>query len=272
MDVLRRMRRRTALRVGPEPAAPLARGSCQQPQAERAPSVPAGREAATSQPRTWTWTRTRLAFLTRKRRAPRAGTERGEAASALRRRCPKFCLGRWDPVHERSQATQLWVCFCFKASPQESSPVAQRETSPSLLPGDLPASPGQEMGGPCPSTSSSACSRGESGRFLGGPWSTEAECSSTTAAAGVTLCPSLPDADDLSDLSEENWPWRRRRRRNQPRRRRRRRRRNQPRRRVRRNQPQGRSRNQPQRRIMRRTRPQSRRRIMMRTQPQRRRI
>ncbi|XP_039351233.1 uncharacterized protein LOC120374892 [Mauremys reevesii] len=264
MDVLRRMRRRTALRVGPEPAG----GSCQQPQAERATSVPAGREAATSQPRTWTWTR--LAFLTRKRPAPRAGTERGEAASALRRRCPKFCLGRRDPVHERSQATQLWVCFCFKASPQESSPVAQRETSPSLHPGDLPASPGQEMGGPCPSTSSSACSRGESGCFLGGPWSTEAECSSTTAAAGVTLCPSLPDADDLSDLSE-NWPWRRRRRRNQPRRRRRRRRRNQPRRRVRRNQPQGRSRNQPQRRIMRRTQPQSRRRIMMRTQPQRRR-
>ncbi|CAM4633049.1 unnamed protein product [Lepidochelys olivacea] len=46
-------------------------------------------------------------------------------------------------------------------------PGAQLDTLPGPLPGDLPAS-GQEMGDPCPSTSSSACSQGESRRFLGG--------------------------------------------------------------------------------------------------------
>lgn len=61
---------------------------------------------------------------------------------------------------------QLWVCFCWKASPQEPSPVGQQE-----------ASPGQELGDRCPSSSSGA--GGESGHSLEAPWSTEAECSST---------------------------------------------------------------------------------------------
>ncbi|CAM4632723.1 unnamed protein product, partial [Lepidochelys olivacea] len=155
MEVLRRLLGRKTPRVAPEPEG----GSCQHPQTESCPSIPMEWEAAPGQPRRWTCS----ALLTRRKPAPRAGAEQRNTTARPRWRWPKFSLGRQDPGHERSQAMQLWVCFCWKASPQEPSPVDQQE-----------ASPGQDR---CPSSSTGA--GGESGHSLEAPWSMEAECSST---------------------------------------------------------------------------------------------
>ncbi|XP_073160818.1 uncharacterized protein [Lepidochelys kempii] len=179
MEVLRRLLGRKTPRVAPEPEG----GSCQHPQTESCPSIPMEWEAAPGQPRRWTCS----ALLTRRKPAPRAGAEQRNTTARPRWRWPKFSLGRQDPGHERSQAMQLWVCFCWKASPQEPSPVDQQE-----------ASPGQDR---CPSSSTGA--GGESGHSLEAPWSMEAECSSTAAAARVPLCPCLSDAETPMDQLEK---------------------------------------------------------------------
>ncbi|XP_065433876.1 protein FAM133-like isoform X2 [Chrysemys picta bellii] len=153
MDVLRRILRRKAPQVAPEPEG----GSCQHPQTESRPSIPMAWEAAPGHPR--------RCLFTRRKPAPRAGAERRETTSRPRWRWPKFSLGRQDTAHGRNQARQLWVCFCWKASPQPSR-VGQQE-----------ASPGQELGDRCPSSSTGA--GGESSRSLEAPCNTEAECSST---------------------------------------------------------------------------------------------
>nr|XP_042703721.1 protein FAM133-like isoform X2 [Chrysemys picta bellii] len=157
MDVLRRILRRKAPQVALKPEG----GSCQHPQTESRPSIPRAWEAAPGHPRRWTCS----ALLTRRKPAPRAGAERRETTSRPRWRWPKFSLGRQDTAHGRNQARQLWVCFCWKASPQPSR-VGQQE-----------ASPEQELGDRCPSSSTGA--GGESSRSLEAPCNTEAECSST---------------------------------------------------------------------------------------------
>ncbi|XP_053870411.1 uncharacterized protein LOC128829169 isoform X1 [Malaclemys terrapin pileata] len=179
MDVLRRILRRKAPQVALEPEG----GSCQHPQTESRPSIPMAWEAAPGHPRRWTCS----ALLTRRKPAPWAGAERRETTSRPRWRWPKFSLGRQDTAHGRNQARQLWVCFCWKASPQPSC-VGQQE-----------ASPGQELGDRCPSSSTGA--GGESSRSLEAPCNTEAEYSST--AARVTLCPCLSDAEIPTDQSEK---------------------------------------------------------------------
>ncbi|XP_053870414.1 ribosomal biogenesis protein LAS1L-like [Malaclemys terrapin pileata] len=157
MDVLRRILRRKAPQVALEPEG----GSCQHPQTESRPSIPMAWEAAPGHPRRWTCS----ALLTRRKPAPRAGAERRETTSRPRWRWPKFSLGRQDTAHGRNQARQLWVCFCWKASPQPSR-VGQQE-----------ASPAQELGDRCPSSSTG--DGGESSRSLEAPCNTEAEYSST---------------------------------------------------------------------------------------------
>ncbi|XP_044854922.1 coiled-coil domain-containing glutamate-rich protein 1-like isoform X2 [Mauremys mutica] len=157
MDVLRRYLRRKAPQVAPEPEG----GSCQHPQTESCPSSRMAWEAGPGHPRRWSCS----ALLTGRKPAPRTGAEQRDTTSRPRWRWPKFNLGRQDSAHGRSQATQLWVCFCWKACPQPSR-VGQQE-----------ASPGQELGDRCLSCLTVAGE--ESSHSLEVPCNTEAEWSST---------------------------------------------------------------------------------------------
>ncbi|KAH1164782.1 hypothetical protein KIL84_008658 [Mauremys mutica] len=118
-------------------------------------------EAGPGHPRRWSCS----ALLTGRKPAPRTGAEQRDTTSRPRWRWPKFNLGRQDSAHGRSQATQLWVCFCWKACPQPSR-VGQQE-----------ASPGQELGDRCLSCLTVAGE--ESSHSLEVPCNTEAEWSST---------------------------------------------------------------------------------------------
>ncbi|XP_044854923.1 ribosomal biogenesis protein LAS1L-like isoform X3 [Mauremys mutica] len=180
MDVLRRYLRRKAPQVAPEPEG----GSCQHPQTESCPSSRMAWEAGPGHPRRWSCS----ALLTGRKPAPRTGAEQRDTTSRPRWRWPKFNLGRQDSAHGRSQATQLWVCFCWKACPQPSR-VGQQE-----------ASPGQELGDRCLSCLTVAGE--ESSHSLEVPCNTEAEWSST--AARVTLCPCLSDAETPTNQSEKD--------------------------------------------------------------------
>ncbi|XP_044841019.1 cyclic nucleotide-gated cation channel beta-1-like [Mauremys mutica] len=157
MDVLRRYLRRKAPQVAPEPEG----GSCQRPQTESCPSIRMAWEAGPGHPRRWSCS----ALLTRRKPAPRAGAEQRETTSRPRWRWPKFNLGRQDSAHGRSQATQLWVCFCWKTCPHPSC-VGRQE-----------ASPGQELGDHCLSCLTGAGE--ESSHSLEVPCNTEAEWSSS---------------------------------------------------------------------------------------------
>ncbi|XP_044846314.1 MAP7 domain-containing protein 1-like isoform X2 [Mauremys mutica] len=154
MDVLRRYLRR---KVAPEPEG----SSCQRPQTESCPSIRMACEAGPGHPRRWSCS----ALLTGRKPAPRAGAEQRETTSRPRWRWPKFNLGRQDSAHGRSQATQLWVCFCWKACPHPSC-VGQQE-----------AFPGQELGDRCLSCLTVAGE--ESSYSLEVLCNTEAEWSST---------------------------------------------------------------------------------------------
>ncbi|XP_044846315.1 chromo domain-containing protein cec-1-like isoform X3 [Mauremys mutica] len=178
MDVLRRYLRR---KVAPEPEG----SSCQRPQTESCPSIRMACEAGPGHPRRWSCS----ALLTGRKPAPRAGAEQRETTSRPRWRWPKFNLGRQDSAHGRSQATQLWVCFCWKACPHPSC-VGQQE-----------AFPGQELGDRCLSCLTVAGE--ESSYSLEVLCNTEAEWSST--AARVTLCPCLSDAETPTDQSEKDF-------------------------------------------------------------------
>ncbi|KAH1174983.1 hypothetical protein KIL84_021397 [Mauremys mutica] len=145
MDVLRRYLRRKAPQVAPEPEG----SSCQRPQTESCPSIPMAWEAGPGHPRRWSCS----ALLTGRKPAPRAGAEQRETTSRPRWRWPKFNVGRQDSAHGRSQAMQLWVCFCWKTCPHPSC-VGQQEAS-------------------------STGAGGESGHSLEAPCNTEAECSSS---------------------------------------------------------------------------------------------
>ncbi|XP_067399558.1 uncharacterized protein [Emydura macquarii macquarii] len=206
MDVLRRVQRRTA-RVAPAPEG----CSCQQPREKSSPAIPAGVEAAPGQRRRWKC----LAFLLSRTPAPGAGAEGAEAASTRTLRWTSFRLGRRDPAQEGSWARRLWGCWCWKDSPQENSATGQQEASPCPLPADLPTPTEQGMGDPCPvsSTSSSACSRGDSSSSPEAPWSLDPATSPLPTETrrnqleGEDLSPEaqekVEDLDDEEEVIEE---------------------------------------------------------------------
>ncbi|CAM5138332.1 unnamed protein product [Natator depressus] len=87
-------------------------------------------------------------------------------------------LGRQDPAQERSRAGWLWGLLCGQHRPQEPSPDFQHKASPCPVTEDLPASPGQEVEDPCPSTSSSAHS----------PWDSSSAWDSSSSQADGRFC------------------------------------------------------------------------------------
>ncbi|KAG6922473.1 hypothetical protein G0U57_002302 [Chelydra serpentina] len=163
------MFRKKTLQVAPEPEG----SSCYLPQEQSGPSVPAGGEGAPGRARRW-----KCPAFWRRKPAPGAGAEVGEAAARPKWSWPRMRLGRQDPAQEGSQAGWLWGLLCGKHRPQKPSPDSQQEASPCLVTEDLPASPGQEVEDPCPSTSISARS----------PWDSSTAWDSGSSEADGCCC------------------------------------------------------------------------------------
>ncbi|CAM2100081.1 unnamed protein product [Caretta caretta] len=108
-------------------------------------------------------------------------------------------LGRQDPAQERSRAGWLWGLLCGQQRPQEPSPDSQHEALPCLVTEDLPASPGQKVEDPCPSTSSSACS----------PWDSSSAWVSSSSQADGRHCfvPGTARVSEDSEDEEEEEEW-----------------------------------------------------------------
>ncbi|CAM2105852.1 unnamed protein product [Caretta caretta] len=142
-----RMFRKKALQVAPEPEG----SSCHLPKEQSSPSFPAGGEAAPIQARRW-----KCPGFWKRKPASGAGTELGEAPTRPKWSWLRIRLRRQDPAQEGRRAGWLWGLLCGQHQPLEPSPDSQQEASPCPVTEDLPASPGQEVEDPCPSTNSSA--------------------------------------------------------------------------------------------------------------------
>ncbi|XP_050816301.1 uncharacterized protein LOC127054265 isoform X1 [Gopherus flavomarginatus] len=163
------MFRKKALQVAPEPVG----SSCHLPQEWSGPSVPTGGEGAPGRARRWK----SPAFWKRKP-APGAGDEVGEAPARPKWSWARMRLGRQDPAQERNQAGWLRGLLCGQQWPQEPSPDFQQEALPCPVSGDLPAFPEQEVEDPSPSPSSSARS----------PWDSSSAWDSDSSVADGRFC------------------------------------------------------------------------------------
>ncbi|XP_043363055.1 uncharacterized protein LOC122458488 [Dermochelys coriacea] len=133
--------------VAPEPEG----SSCHLPKEQSGPSVPTGGKGAPSRARRW-----KCPAFWRRKPTPFTGTEVGEAPVRPKWSWPRVRLGKQDPAQEGSWAGWLWGLLCGQHLSQEPSPDSQQEAWSCPVTGDLPASPGQKLEDPCPSTSSSA--------------------------------------------------------------------------------------------------------------------
>ncbi|XP_043352943.1 uncharacterized protein LOC122456603 [Dermochelys coriacea] len=147
MARLLRMFRKKALQVAPEPEG----SSCHLPKGQSNPCVPAGGEAAPVQARRW-----KCPAFWKTKPASSAGAELGEAPTRPKWSWPRMRFRRQDPAQEGRRAGWLWGLLCGQQQPQEPSPHSHQEALPCLVTEDIPASSGQEVEGPCPSTGSSA--------------------------------------------------------------------------------------------------------------------
>ncbi|XP_073204845.1 uncharacterized protein [Lepidochelys kempii] len=96
---------------------------------------------------------------------------------------------------DASRENQCELCPREKQRPQEPSPDFQQEASPCPVPEDLPASLGQEVEDPCPSTRSSARS----------PWDSRSAWDSGSSEANGRFCFVPGTAKDSEDEEEEDW-------------------------------------------------------------------
>ncbi|XP_050781944.1 uncharacterized protein LOC127035712 [Gopherus flavomarginatus] len=148
MARLLRMFRKKALQAAPEPV----ESSCHLPQEPSGPTVPNGGEGARGRARRW-----KCPAFWKRKPAPGAGAEVGEAPSRPKWSWARMQLGKQDPALVQNRAGWFWGLLCGQQQPQEPSPDFQQEASPCPVSGDLPAFPGQEVEDPSPSPSSSAC-------------------------------------------------------------------------------------------------------------------
>ncbi|XP_039344295.1 uncharacterized protein LOC120371904 [Mauremys reevesii] len=129
MERVKRMLRRKAGQVAPEPA-----GNISQPsQEESGPSVPAGREEACGQGKE------RHSVACWRRRKTPAPLADPEAPSGPKWRWPRVQLWRKEPGEGRSRGRQLWGFLHRKPRSQELRPRAQQETSTTLAMEEPPA-------------------------------------------------------------------------------------------------------------------------------------
>ncbi|XP_044853468.1 uncharacterized protein LOC123355256 [Mauremys mutica] len=210
MAGLLRMFRKKALKVAPEPEG----SSCHLPQEQSGPSVPAGGEGAPGRTRRWKFP----AFWKRKP-APGAGAEVGEAPARPKWNWSRMRLGRRDPAQERNRAGWLRGLLCGQQRPQEPSPDFHQEASPCLVSGDLPAFPGQEVEDPSPSPSSSARSPWDSSSACDSdsnsarsPWDSSSACDSDSSLADGRFCfvqgsarASEDEQEQEEEEEEEEW-------------------------------------------------------------------
>ncbi|XP_039374544.1 proline-rich receptor-like protein kinase PERK12 [Mauremys reevesii] len=141
MERIRRMLRRKAGQVAPEPAVNISEPS----QEESGPSVPAGGEEACGQGKE------RSCVACWRRRKTPAPLADPEAPSGPKWKWPRVQLWRREPGEGRSRGRQLWGFLRRKPRSQELCPRAQQElsttmateepcASPTLAPDEPPAS------------------------------------------------------------------------------------------------------------------------------------
>ncbi|XP_050791568.1 uncharacterized protein LOC127041580 isoform X2 [Gopherus flavomarginatus] len=177
-----RMFRKKALQAAPEPVG----SSCHLPQEHSGPTVPNGGEGALGRARRW-----KCPAFWKRKPAPGAGAEVGEAPSRPKWSWSRMQLGRQDPAQERNWAGWFRGLLCGQQRPQEPSPDFEQEASPCPVSGDLPAFPGQEVEDPSPSPSSSA-------RFL---WDNSSAWNLDSSEADRRFCfiPGLRSSVNLAD-------------------------------------------------------------------------